>query len=339
MNKLMRLKNRWLPEAVLIAVFIFSFFFPPEIHAETAVKTLRIGYVPLISQLPLVVSYDNDRLNYTRVNVTLVRYGSLNSLEAAFRVEAIDIADLPVPVVFDMSGEGIQIRILGQYHSGGSVFEGVGSNDLSDFKGKIIGVPGLRSIENLEVIRLLSEKNLRYGLDYKTIKVPLNTLLHNLKTARINAMYFPEPYGFLAERDQQTLMVKRPEKDGSQNITTMLVAKSNILQKDHKEAVTEWICSLRDACVFIEQDITSLSGEQTAIIQEPYFGFDRAVVSSSLSKRRGQIRFVFTTPEKHVLQLYLQRAMEQKIISKPVDIANLLSFNVFSWKDKGRPSQ
>jgi len=319
---------------VIITILFFSLFFRPIVHAETTVRSINIGYVPLISQLPLVVSYDNDRLSYSRVKVRLVKYRSLNSLEAALRVGAIDVADLPLPVVFSIAEDSINVRILGQYHSGGSILEGKGLINSSDFRGKIIGVPGLRSNENLGLIQLLSEEKLRYGLDYKTIKVPFNTVLQNLEAGKINAMYFPEPYGSMAEKSHLATQMEKQVKDSSIGLTTVLTARAEILQKHSLEAMNEWIQSLVGACSFIENDIKTLSAEQTAIIQEPYFGFERTLVSSSLTKRRGGIRFSFVIPEKNILQLYLKQALDLKIVQKPVDIDALLFSHEFNWKKR-----
>jgi len=321
---------------IMITLLVCPVFFRPVVHAEQSVITLNIGYIPLVAQLPLVVSYDNDRLNFSNVNLSLVKYRSFTSLEAALRVGAIDIADLPLPVAFDMAGDGIDIKIIGGCHSGGSVLERVEYSELSNFRGKIIGVPGLRSNENLDLIQLLSGEKLRYGLDYKTIKVPFNTVLQNLEAGRINAMYFPEPYGSLAEKNRFIMQMEKPEKELSGRLTTVLVARSNILRNNSKKALEEWVQSLARACVFIENDINVLAAKQTAILQESYFGFEQALVSASLVKRRGGIHFSLVMPEKKMLQLHLEKALDLKILLKPVDIDTLVSDYALSG-EKGEP--
>ena len=60
-------------------------------HTQEKVA-LRVGYVPLLTQLPLVVSYENDHLNFLQVDLDLIKYTSFTSLEAALRVGAIDAA-------------------------------------------------------------------------------------------------------------------------------------------------------------------------------------------------------------------------------------------------------
>ena len=51
------------------------------------------------------------------------------------------------------------------------------------------------------------------------------------------------------------LQMEKQEKDLSGGLTTVLVARSDILQKHYKEAMEEWIRSLVGACAFIENDI------------------------------------------------------------------------------------
>jgi hypothetical protein len=138
----------------------------------------------------------------------------------------------------------------------------------------------------------------------------------------------------MAEKSHLATQIEKRVKDSSLELTTVLVARAEILQEHSLEAMHEWIQSLVEACSFIENDIKTLSAEQTAIIQEPYFGFERTLVSSSLTKRRGGIRFSFVIPEKNILQLYLKQAQDLKIVQKQVDIESLLFTHVFNWKKK-----
>jgi ABC-type nitrate/sulfonate/bicarbonate transport system substrate-binding protein len=322
---------------VLITLSVFPASFLSAARAEKSIQTIIVGYVPLITQLPLVVSYDNDRINYSRVKVRLVKYKSYTSLEAALRVGAIDIADLPLPVALSIAGDGIDIRILGQCHSGGSVFESAGLSQFSDLKGKIIGVPSLSSIEHLELIQRLAEEKLRYGLDYKTIQVPFNTVLHYLETERINAMFFPEPYGSMAENHHLVTEMDKAEFGNFGGLTTVVVAKTALLQDLYQEAMAEWVSSLVQACTFIENDIENLSAEQVTMIQDPYFKFERNAFRPSLVKRKGKIQFSVKVPNKKVLKEYMQQAFDLKLLVQPVDIDGLVAFDLFSRKH-GEPS-
>jgi ABC-type nitrate/sulfonate/bicarbonate transport system substrate-binding protein len=94
---------------------------------ETAAKSkapLRIGYLPLLPQLPLVVSYENDRMTLERVALELNRYNSYNALEAALRVGAIDVASIPVPIALSIAADGYPIKIIAAIHMGGGQVDG-----------------------------------------------------------------------------------------------------------------------------------------------------------------------------------------------------------------------
>ena len=127
---------------------------------------LRVGYLPVLPQSPLVVAYENDRLNLKRVDPSLYKYNSFTSLEAALRVGAIDAASVPGPVALAIAADGIGVFVVGAFHQGGSRLMTVEKGGLASLKGRLIGVPGLDSNENLKLIQVL-EKNrppLRPGL-------------------------------------------------------------------------------------------------------------------------------------------------------------------------------
>jgi hypothetical protein len=59
--------------SIILAFLFFFSALPPGVRAEEK-QVITVGYIPLLAQLPLVVSYDNDRLNYSNVEVRLVKY-------------------------------------------------------------------------------------------------------------------------------------------------------------------------------------------------------------------------------------------------------------------------
>ncbi len=310
-------------KTMVYVLLIFLSVLVEVVHAGNIKRTITVGYIPLNSQLPLIISYENSKLIYENVEIDLVKYRSFTSLEAALRVGAIEIADLPVPMIFDMVADGVKVKIIGKSHTGGSVLEGVGINTLYDLKDKIIGVPGVRSDENLRLIKVLSAEKLVYGIDYKTIKVPFHTILSNLEKRKINVMYFPEPYATLAETHHISPKTIQGNSRLQGGITTVLCAKDNVLGKKYKQAMAEWLTSLEEACRFIENDIDKFSAGQTAIIQESYFGFKREVIQSSLLERRGNIQFLFSTVDKKALVEILQETIQNNILRTSPTLKNI----------------
>jgi ABC-type nitrate/sulfonate/bicarbonate transport system substrate-binding protein len=306
-----------------ISFLLNCFAFAQEVDAKSKVL-LRVGYLPALSQLPLIVSYENNGMTMDSVTLKLDRYNSYNSLEAALRVGAIDVASIPVPIALSIAADGYPIKIIGTMHRGGASLMAKTEGDFETLKGKLIGVPGLDSDENLKLSQVLSAANLRPGLDYKTIGVPFNTVIHDLKTNRLDAIYLPEPYGTIAKKEKLCDEVKGQKDHLAGTFRTVLVIQEEIMKKN-KAAVKEWLVSLKNSCRFIEDDISKSDANQTAIIQEAYFNFSKPIVIESLSNRIGGLKFDLSTPQRKKIKKSLEQASQMKMLTKSVNLDNLLS--------------
>jgi len=297
---------------------------------------LRVGYVPLLSQLPLVVSFENDRMDLEKVEPQLVRYTSFTSLEAAMRVGAIDLASLPIPIALSMTADGHKIKIIGTCHRGGSRLVARTKGDLGSVRGNLIGVPGLDSGENLKLSQVLGAADLRPGLDFKTIGVSLTTAINDLKAEKIDALYLPEPFGTIAEKEKIAVEVEGQEGKLTGTLDTVLVIRSEVFEK-RKEAVEEWLESLVKNCRFIENDIKKSGAKQTAIIQGPYFDYPEAIVISALLKGNGGLEFDRFVPSAEEIGGYMDLATQMKLLTKSVDLNSLISVDSMEKLSKLRP--
>jgi ABC-type nitrate/sulfonate/bicarbonate transport system substrate-binding protein len=295
--------------------------------------TLRVGYIPLLSQMPLIVSYENDRLNFNNITPELVRYNSFTALEAAMRVGAVDVASLPVPIVLNMAADGHKIKIIGICHSGGSRLVARNKGGLETLRGSLIGVPGLDSNENLKLRQVLGDINLRPGLEYKTIGVTFNSVIHNLKVKKLDSLYLPEPFGTIAEREKIAYEIQGQKGKLTGTLGTVLVIRSEILKK-YKKGTKEWLISLVKSCRFIENDVKQSGARQIAIIQTSYFQFPKAVVIDALVNHKGDLKFDQYVPDPEKLKNYMDLATQMRILTKSVDLNDLLSFNLMKEADK-----
>ena len=309
-------------------IFLFlSVFCGQQIAGSQDRLALRVGYLPILAQLPLVVSYENDRLSFDSLDLELVKYNSFTSLEAAFRVGAIDVAALPVPIVFSVAGDGHKVNIIGSFHTGGSRLVARVQGNLESNRGKLIGVPGLDSNENLRLNQVLGEINLRQGLDYKTIEVPFNTAVNDLKATKLDAIYLPEPLGTIVENDKIAVAVEGQKDKLTGTLSTVLVIHSEIIKKN-QVSIQEWLFSVVRGCRFIEEDINMAGARQTAIIQRTYFNFPVDIVAVSLAKRKGGLKFEQFVPQYEKLREYLELATQMKLLKKSVDLNSLINFEL-----------
>jgi ABC-type nitrate/sulfonate/bicarbonate transport system substrate-binding protein len=284
---------------------------------------LRIGYLPAVTQLPLVVAYENDRLNLKTVQVRLNRYNSYTAVEAALRVGAIDFASLPVPLVLNMAADGQPIKLLGADHVGGSRLVATQKGDLLSLRGHLVGLPGLDTSENIYLSQAMLANKLRPGLEYKTIRITFSTVIDDFKTGKLDAVYLPEPYGTIIESDKLAVAVDQQEGSLAGKLDAVWVVRAEFLDKNGP-AVEEWLRSLAGSCRFIENDADKSGGRQTAIIQGSYFGFAQEVVTAALEKHAGGLKFAPVLPQIQALQDMSETASRLKILTKSVDLKSLV---------------
>ncbi|MBF0450734.1 MAG: ABC transporter substrate-binding protein [Candidatus Magnetomorum sp.] len=311
----------------IMTIIVFCFFVTTAYAEDNEIVVFRVGYLPLLSQLPIVVSYENDRLNLKKIQVELIKFKSCTSIEAALRVGAIHAANVSIPIVLSIASEMYDckicnIKVVGVIQKGGTLLVAREQLNLNDFRGKLIGVPGLDSVETFTLMNIMQENGLNFGLDYKAIGITYDSAIEDLKTDKLQAFYLPEPWGSIAEKeagafsiDAQTFSIDQP--------TTLLILSKEFME-NNTEAVAEWIESIFNACLFIENDINKTGARQTAIIQKKYFNFSNDLVIDSLANRKGAIGFAPSLPDMDHIKSILTKATEIKWIMKSVPFDQII---------------
>ncbi len=296
-----------------------------SVHGQDRSR-LRVGYVPILNQLPLVVSYEIDRLGFGKNRLRLVKYNSFTSLEAALRAKALDIAAIPVPIALRLAADGEKIKIIGTCHAGGSLLVSRQAGGLDTLRGKRIGVPGLDSNENFSLRQILGATGLRPGLDYRAIAVPFRIAIADLQAGRLDAFFLPEPFGTMGQENAAAFAIEGQDKL-AQGLPTVLVVRAKILNKS-APLVRMWLDSIVKSCRFIEMDIRETGARQTAIIQNAYFHFSQKAVTTALVQQKGGIRFNHFIPSLDKMKASLALSEQMKLITKPVSLDNMIDFKL-----------
>jgi len=292
---------------------------------------LRVGYLSLLPQLPIIVSYENDRLNFNHVDVELIKFTSFTSVEAALRVGAIHAASIPIPIILSIVSnlhdcKECDLRIVGATHIGGSTLVSKSSGDIHSLKGQMIGVPGLDSVEAFFMMDIMAEKGFQFGLDYKCIGITFDSAIKDIQSDKIKAFYLPEPWPSIAVKKAGAAFMDEPLFDVDQP-TTLLVMSEKMMS--HELPTTEWLQSIVRACDFIENDITKTNAMQVAIIQQKYFNFSKETVIQSLTQRKGGIQFKPKIPDIDYINKVMTKATELKLIMRSVAFDQLLNTKGF----------
>jgi NitT/TauT family transport system substrate-binding protein len=312
---------------ILLLTFTFA-------SAEEPV-VLRVAYLPLLSQLPIIVSYENDHLNYSHIEVELIQFKSFTSIEAAIRVGAIHAASIPVPMILSIASNMYdcnlcQIKIVGATHIGGSSMVSSVEGDINALRGKMIGIPGMDSVESFSLMKIMDNKGMIFGLDYKGIGITFDTAISDLKNEKLDALYLPEPWGSIAEKEVGAHIIES-QLFNIDHPTTMLVLSKKMIT-ENQMAINEWIKSLISACDFIENDIAKTNAMQIAIIQKKYFQLNQDIVIQSLTQRKGNLKFIPSIPEISYIKSNMEQAAKIKWIMKSVACDQLVDTKLFENK-------
>ncbi|MEW5725448.1 MAG: ABC transporter substrate-binding protein [Thermodesulfobacteriota bacterium] len=312
---------KWRP-ALPVCLLLLALWGPAAARAQD-MPLLRVGYLPLATQLPLVVSFENDRLSLAHTALKLVRYNSFTSVEAALRVGAVEAASIPVPIALAIAADGVPLKVLGADHLGGARVVAQAQGGLDKVKGGLVGVPGLDTNENLDLALVLAQEKLRHGLDYKAIAVPFDSALEDFQNKRLTALYLPEPFGTLAEAQGSVFELEGQAGRLSGTLNTVLVVRAEMMEKA-PEAVLEWLGSVIRAGRFIEKDLKESGGRQTAILQGRYTDIPPETAAAVLAGRKAGLAFGPQVSARKDFERYLDAASKMELLKKSVDLAQLL---------------
>lgn len=285
---------------------------------------LRVGYLPVLSQLPLVVSYDRDRYSYRNIGVKLTGFKSYIALEAAFRVSAIDVAYLPIPTILAMKADGVDLLIGDSLHRGGFSFV---LRDRS--KGKIdgdeiFGIPGLSSNAQLMLHDYLIGSRLNYGKDYKTVTVQLSDAVVAIQRQQVDGLLLPEPYPTKVIMQVPGVMRLLQVKQANQEMPQSALVFNWAKVVGNTQGIMEWLGSIEKACHTLQEDIMQFGGAQTVLTQQHYFNFEMALMREALSHSRTSLVFGPEEIKKDALKAVVERMIAEKLLLNSLNFDDAL---------------
>ena len=284
----------------------------------------RVGYLPVLAQLPLVISYDRDRYAYSHVRIELTKFTSYIALEAAFRVHAIDIAYLPVPTILKMKADGVDILIGDTLHRGGiSLVAGAGYKEDSGGV-LLLGAPGLGGNAQLLLDDYFAGSGGDNGRKFKIISVQLSDGVAAIERGQIDGILFPEPYPTGAL--MQVEGVERIFCDTGQRSYAPLsaLAFSRKKMSENTKGLSEWLASIEKSCALLEEDIHKYKGAQTVISQQGYFGFNMELVREALEHKGATLTFGVERIKNSVLKNVVERMISEKLLLHSLDLDEAL---------------
>lgn len=273
----------------------------------SAKPQLRIGYLAIVSHLPVVLAYGRDRYNLQQSSVRVYRYQSYTGLEAALRVGGIDMAIMPGPIVLSMATDGVPVRILAALSSGGSrLYRRARVDNDTTFRNLTIGVPGLDSMEHIGITAFYSSMGLQYGLDYRTFGVGMSSAIEEVRQGKIDAFFLPEPLPSVALASHIDIGGNIIPIAGEETYNkSLLVVREEMFGPEMMLALKEWLVVLQRATLTLADDLRNGEVTQAAITQAEYFFIPRQTMESILKDSPSYLRFGY----EQVTLEYLRNVM------------------------------
>ena len=230
-----------------------------------AKTTIKVGYLPILDHLTLLVSHAQDNDAFKQVEIQPKLFKSWTEMVGALQAGVIDAAFILSPLAMDLFNHGLDIKTILLAHRDGSAITVKPDSSIrsaADLKGKSIAIPDWKATHTA----LLNHYLMTAGLSLKSViaKViaPPN-MIKAMKLNKIDAFIVAEPFGAKAQNEGIGKILILTKDIVANHVECIVVIKKHFLT-DNPAAVQEWVDSLIRAGKWIEQDKLNSHAQQVA---------------------------------------------------------------------------
>ena len=263
-----------------------------------AKETMKVGYLPILDHLPLVVSHERENGSFKEVNVEPKMFKKWDVLAGAIKAGAIDAAFILSPLAMDMFNAGVDIRVVLLGHRNGSAITVAKDSDIRSAKGlkdKKIGIPHDKATHTALLDKYLRGEGLSLK-DVKTTVIAPPDMVKAMAGGNIDAFIVAEPWSAKAHLDGAGKTLALTRDILPDHVECVVIARSGFI-KEHPAAMQEWVDSLIRAGKFIESDRHKNNSKNLVPIAKKYMGQDEAPVREALVNPYDRITFDNLEPD------------------------------------------
>ncbi len=283
---------------------------------------VRIGVMPVIEHLPLVLSEKESVVSLHKAKVKLDMYTSWTALEAAYRTGAVDAAAITLPKALLMAYDGVPLKIVLVVNRNGTSLV-LNSDSPSELKGKIVGGSGSDTMQLVVFDKFLKSINLSLGYDVRFILIPFSRALPLFEKNRIYGFCLPEPYGAYAQNKHLARKVILSKDIIPQHIDSVLIVNPNLIKK-HPSVVKEIVKSITLSAKFIEDDKKSSSSRQTAMSQLSVFNIPPKVVREALTNPYDRVLFKNLIPSSKEIADIMDTLIKLEVLKGKINLKKII---------------
>lgn len=268
---------------------ILTMLFVGEVHART---TLRVGYLPILDHLALVVSHAKDNESFREVDVEIKMFKRWDDMVGALNAGVIDAAFILSTLSMDMFNSGADIRAVLLAHRNGSaitVKKDSTVNSAVGLKGKRIAIPHRKATHVALLDKYLRDKGLSLRDIDATVVDPQN-MENAMSAGSIDAFIVAEPFSAKAHLHGVGRVLVLTKDIINNHVECIVIVKEKFLRQN-QSGIQEWVDSLIRAGKFIEKDKRENKLNSVSSITKKYMGHEEAVTREGLNNPHDRILF------------------------------------------------
>lgn len=245
---------------VIIAIvaggfWLFSVNKPQQSINQVNVTTLKIGYLPLIDHMTLMVAKGANL--FEGINVEPVKFSDWPSLVEAMSSGKLDGVHVINNVAVKMVSNGLDAQTVVLSHREAIGF--VVAKDIENvesLRGTTIAVPSRFSPHYMMLEHFMKQNGLEADKDYKVLEVAPPDFVSTMASGKIAGFVGSEPFPTIAKTKNVGSIFKVMKEmmiDGSNGLDCVVVLKSSLI-KNNPNAVQAYVDGIVKAGDMIDKD-------------------------------------------------------------------------------------
>jgi NitT/TauT family transport system substrate-binding protein len=282
-----------------------------------AKTTIKVGYLPILDHLTLLVSHAKDNDSFKRVNIKPKMFKAWREMVGALKAGVIDAAFILSPLAMDLFNNGADIKTILLAHRDGSaitVKKGAAIFSAADLKGLSIAIPDRKATHTALLNHYLTSANISLK-DVKTKVIAPPNMIKAMKLGRIDAFIVAEPFGAKAQGDGVGKILVLTKDIINNHVECIIIIHQRII-KNHRTAIQEWINSLIRAGKWIDKNKLENSTKVVAQITKKYLPHSSCSIMMGLENPVDRISFTDLNPKKEDFQTIVDISIQANIIDK-----------------------
>lgn len=311
----------------LLGFILLSFSFSSQIFAK---ETLKIGYLPILDHLPLLVSHSLDNKNFQHINIEPKLFTSWREMVGALDAGVIQGAFILSPLAMNLFHKGADIRTILLAHRDGSAITVKSDSDIhsaADLRGKRIAVPSADATHTALLNKYLEQAGMSLQDVVTKVIAPAHMPLA-MQHGRIDAFIVAEPFGAKAQHDGLGKILVLTKQIVDNHVECIVIVKTPVLQAN-PQGVQEWVNSLIKAGRFIDADKLHNNSQKVAeLTAKKYFPHSIETIVLGLQNPSDRISFSDLNPRQEDFAKIMEIAVQAKIVER-ISLADFIEAKFF----------